>query len=147
MYNNYFIGKGHGNINVCKNLIIPVTFKITPLPIVLFSEEQILQNHITDREMVTEVVWGSWGDMIGDQRESLVIIHVSCSYMTSQSDLLIHLCISCVSTHKHRINIADRDWLQRAVVCWWITMYTVNYIQKVNSQTSCNTGSFSNRSF
>lgn len=60
------------------------------------------------------VARGQRGDVIRDQMESLVVIQVPCSYMTSQSDLLIRLTISCPNTHKGQINIAGRDWLQRA---------------------------------
>lgn len=60
------------------------------------------------------VAWGPRGDMIWDQMESLVVIQVPCSYMTSQSDLLICLTISCPNTHKGQINIAGCDWLRRA---------------------------------
>lgn len=59
-------------------------------------------------------VRGPWGDVIRDQRGSLVVIQVPCSYMTSQSDLLIRLTISCPNTHKGQINIAGGDWLRWA---------------------------------
>lgn len=52
------------------------------------------------------VARGPRGDVIRDQMGSLVVIQVPCSYMTSQSDLLIRLTISCPNTHKGQINIA-----------------------------------------
>lgn len=60
------------------------------------------------------VVWRLTADMIKDQIGSLVVTQVPCSYMTSQSDLLIRLTISCPNTHKGQINTAGLDWLQWA---------------------------------
>lgn len=55
------------------------------------------------------VAQGPCRDMIWDQMGSLVVIQVPCSYMTSQSDLLIRLAISCPNTHRAQINMAGCD--------------------------------------
>lgn len=117
------------------------------------------------------VVWGPWGDMLWDQMGSLVVTQVPCSYMTSQSDLLISLTISWPNTHKGQINTAGCDWRQWAgswgrwadldccfgvnvlekceekVVmflgcCLWLSMYIVNIMCKqVNKSTWLQHGS------
>lgn len=143
--------------------VIKSTINTSTIGIILASTRSH-QNRLRDSlsygaPVNASVHWRPYGDMIWDQMGSLVVIQVPCSYMTSQSDLLIRLAISCPNTHKRpdqhcapwltavggkvrevsRSDTLCRSWRDRKVCCDVVDEYVM--CEQVNNSTWLQQGS------